>query len=81
MLLRPKTGVPENNSDKECFWPYLIGQHPISPVFGQKRPGAPGNTYFAQLPLVFGHFMFRFWSLYVPFRWTTRTDQHRPQEQ
>ena len=65
MLLRPKTGVPENNSDEEWFWPYLIGQNPISPVFGQKRPGAPGNTYFAQFPPVFGilcsafgHYMF-----------------------
>ena len=27
-------------------------------VFGQKRPGTPGNSYFAQLPPVFGHFMF-----------------------
>ena len=40
-----------------CCWPYLIGQHPLSPVFGQKRPGSPGNSYFAQLPPVFGHFM------------------------
>ena len=50
---------PENNSGRECCWPYLIGQHPLLfPVFGQKRPGTPGNSYFAQLPPVFGHFMF-----------------------
>ena len=54
----PKTDVPGNNSGRECCWPYLIGQHPLSPVFGQKRPGTPGNSYFAQLPPVFGHFMF-----------------------
>ena len=47
-----------NNSGRECCWPYLIGQHPLSPVFGQKRPGTPGNSYFAQLPPVFGHSMF-----------------------
>ena len=58
MLFWPKTDVPENNSDRECRWPYLIGQRPLSPVFGQKRPGTPGNSYFAQLPPVFGHFMF-----------------------
>ena len=58
VLFWPKTNVPENNSGRECCWPYLIGQHPLSPVFGQKRPGAPGNSYFAQLPPVFGHFMF-----------------------
>ena len=48
----------ESKSGRECCWPYLIGQHPLSPVFGQKRPGTPGNSYFAQLPPVFGHFMF-----------------------
>ena len=53
-----KRMYPENNSGRECCWPYLIGQHPLSPVFGQKRPGTPGNSYFAQLPPVFGHFMF-----------------------
>ena len=64
--------VPENNSGRECCWPYLIGQHPLSPVFGRKRPGTPGNSYFAQLPPVFGHFLFRFWPYYVPFRSATR---------
>ena len=54
----PKTDVLENNSGRKCCWPYLIGQHPLSPVFGQKRPGTPGNSYFAQLPPVCGHFMF-----------------------
>ena len=58
VLFWPKTDVPENNSGRECCWPYLIGQHPLSPVFGQKRPGTPGNSYFAQLPPVLGHFMF-----------------------
>ena len=57
VLFGPKTDVPENNSGRECCWPYLIGQHPLSPVLGQKRPGTPGNSYFAQLPPVFRHFM------------------------
>ena len=48
---------PPVMGEKNC-WPYLIGQHPLSPVFGQKRPGTPGNSYFAQLPPVFGYFMF-----------------------
>ena len=72
MFSWPKTDVPENNSGRECCWPCLIGQHPLSPVFGQKRPGTPGNSYFAQLPPVFGYFMFRFWPFYVPFWWATR---------
>ena len=25
VLFRPKTDVPENNSGRECCWPYLIG--------------------------------------------------------
>ena len=58
VLFWPKTDVPENNSGRESCWPYLIGQPPLSPAFGQKRPGTPGNSYFAQLPPVFGHFMF-----------------------
>ena len=58
VLFWPKTDVPENNSGRECCWPYLIGQHPLSPVFGPNRLGTPGNSYFAQLPPVFGHFMF-----------------------
>ena len=59
MRFWPKTDVvPENNSGRECCWPYLIGQYPLSPVFCQKRPGTPGNSYFVQLPPVFGHFMF-----------------------
>ena len=58
VLFWPKTDAPENNSGRECCWPYLIDQHPLSPIFGQKRPGTPGNSYFAQLPPVFGHFMF-----------------------
>ena len=53
-----KTGVPENKSGRECYWPYLIGKHLLSPAFGQKRSGAPDYGYFAQLPPVFGHFMF-----------------------
>ena len=58
VLFGQKQVYPENNSGGECCWPYLIGQHQLSPVFGQKRPGTPGNSYFAQLPPVFGHFMF-----------------------
>ena len=63
VLFWSKTGVPENNinSSREYCWPYLIGQHPLSPVFGQKRPGAPDYSYFAQLPPVFGRFIFHFW--------------------
>ena len=58
MVFGQKRMYPENNSgSRECCWPYLIGQHPLSPVFGQKRSGTPGNSYFAQLPPVFGHFM------------------------
>ena len=57
VLFWPKTGVPGNNSGREC-WSYLIGQPPLPPDFGQKRPGTPGNSYFTQLPPVFGHFMF-----------------------
>ena len=60
VLFGQKRMYPENNRGRECCWPYLIGQHPLSPVFGQKRPGTPGNSYFAQLPPVFGHFLFRF---------------------
>ena len=72
VLFGQKRMYPENNSGRECCWPYLIGQHPLSPVFGQRRPGTPGNSYFAQLPPVFGHFLFRFWPFYAPFRWVTR---------
>ena len=72
VLFGRKRLYPENNCGRECCWPYLIGQHPLSPVFGQKRPGTPGNSYFAQLPPVFGHFMLRFWPVYVSFRWGTR---------
>ena len=69
VLFGQKRIYPENNCGRECCWPYLIGQHPLSPVCGQKRPGTPGNSYFAQLPPVFGHFLFRFWPVfYVPFR-------------
>ena len=69
VLFLSKTDIPERNSGRECCWPYLIGQHPLSPVLGQNRPGTPRNSYLAQLPPVFGHFMFRFWPFYVPFRW------------
>ena len=58
VLFGQKRMYSKNNSGRECCWPYLIGQHPLSPVIGQKRPDTPGNSYFAQLPPVFGHFMF-----------------------
>ena len=58
MLFGQKRVYPENNCGRECCWPYTIGQHPLSPVFGQKRPGTPGNSYFAELLPVFGHFLF-----------------------
>ena len=62
----PKTGVPEKNSDRKCLWPYLIDQHLLSPVLGQKQPGVPNysDTLFSFQPFlaimcsVFGHFMF-----------------------
>ena len=75
VLFSQKRMHPENNSGRECCWPYLIGQHPLSPVFGQKRPGTPGNSYFAQLPSAFGHFMFLSGGLYS----SARTDQHGSQ--
>ena len=58
VLFGQKRMYSENNGDIECCWPYLIGQHPLSPGLGQMRPGTPGNSYFAQLPPVSGHFMF-----------------------
>ena len=58
VLFGQKRMHPVNNSGRESYWPYLIGQDPLSPVFDQKRPGPPGNSYFAQLPPVFGQFMF-----------------------
>ena len=76
VLFRPKTDVSETNSGRECCWPYLVGQHPLSPVFGQKRAGTPGNGYFAQLPPVFGHFMFLSGGLFDcsnTSTWATRT--------
>ena len=68
VLFDQKRMYPENNSGRECCWLYLIGQHPLSPVFGQKRPGAPGNSYFA---LNIYTASTRFWPFYVPFRWAT----------
>ena len=76
VLFWPKTGVPGNNSGREC-WSYLIGQPPLPPDFGQKRPGTPGNSYFTQLPPVFGHLC----SFLMMGYSTTRTDQHGPQEE
>ena len=76
VLFGQKRMYPENNSGRECCWPYLIGQRPLSPVFGQKRPGTPGNSYFAQLPPVFGHFMFLSGGLLECWNrstWATRT--------
>ena len=57
-----KRMYPENNSGTECCWPYLIGQHPLSPVFGKKRPGTPGNKLLCSAST-------RFWPFYVSFRW------------
>ena len=66
MFFWPKTDVPENNSGRKCYWPYLIDQHPLSPVFGQKRPGiltviATLLSFYPFLAIscsVFGHFLF-----------------------
>ena len=70
MLFWSKRSVPENNSGREFCWRYVIGQHTLSPVFVQKRPGAPDYGYFALLPPFFGHFMF----LSVELLEHTRTD-------
>ena len=56
----PKPGVPKNKESRECSWSYLIGQYPFSPVFGQKRPGAPLLSTFAQLLPDLSHNMFPF---------------------
>ena len=49
----PKTSVPEFNSDRECCWPYLIGRHPFSSIFGQKRSDAPDySTLFSFHPFL-----------------------------
>ena len=59
VLFWPEPGVPEyNNSGRACCWLHLFHHYPFSPVFDQKRPGAPDYCYFAQLPPAFGHLMF-----------------------
>ena len=65
VLFGQKQMYPKNNSGRECCWPYLVGQHPLSPVFGQKRPVLPViatllsfHPFLAILCSVFGHFMF-----------------------
>ena len=76
VLFGQKRMYPENNSGRECCWPYLIGQHPLFPVLGKKRPGTPGNiaTLFSFHP-----FLAILWSFPVGYS-TTRTDQHGPQD-
>ena len=76
VLFWPKTDVPQNDSGRECCWPYLVGQHPLSPVFGQKRPGTPGNATL----LSFHPFLTILCSFPVGYS-TTRIHQHGPQEQ
>ena len=56
---------------------YLIDQHPLSPVFGQKRPGAPDYT---STLFSFHAFLAILCSFPVGYS-TTRTDQYEPQEQ
>ena len=74
-----KRMYPKNQSGRECCWPYLIGQHLLTPVFGQKRAGTPGNSYSAQLPPAFGHFFVPFLadlcSFLVGYS-TARSNQH-----
>ena len=77
MLFGQKRMYPEDNSGRECCWPYLIGQHPLSPVFGQKRPGTPGNSYGTLLS--FHPFLAILCFFPVGYS-TARTDQHGPQE-
>ena len=66
VLFGQKRMYPENNCGRECCWPYLIGRHPLSPVFGHKRLGilpviATLLSFHPVLAIfcsVFGHFMF-----------------------
>ena len=58
VLFWPQTGVPKNYSGRECCWPYLIGQHPLSCIFCQTQRGAPYYWYFDQLPPVLGNCVF-----------------------
>ena len=76
MIVWPKSGVPENKSGRECYWPYLIGQHPLSSVFGQNDRVLP---VIATL-LSFHPFLAILCFFPVGYS-TTRTDQHGPQEQ
>ena len=80
VLFWPKTDVPENNSGRECCWPYLIGQHlflaksdRVLPVIATLLSFQP---FLAVLCSVFGHFMFLSGGLLDysnRSRWATRT--------
>ena len=83
VLFGQKRMYPENNSGRECCWPYLTGQHPLSPVLAKSDRVLPViatllsfHPFLAILCSVFGHFC----SFPVGYS-TTRTDQHGPQEQ
>ena len=75
VLFWPKTDVPENNSGRECCWPYLIGQHPL-PFLAKSDRVLP---VIATL-LSFHPFLAILCSFPVGYS-TTRIDQHGPQEQ
>ena len=65
MLFWPKTAVvPENNSGRECHWPYLVGQRPLSPFLAKSDRVLP-TIATCSGPACF-------WPFYVPFWWITR---------
>ena len=66
----PKKGVPSYDTDRECHWPYLIGQHPFLAKIDRVLPS------FSTL-----HSFYPFLTILCLFQWATRTDQHGPREQ
>ena len=65
VIFWPKMGVRVNNSGREYCWPYLVGQHPFSTVFGQRDRVLPViatllsfHPFLAIICSVFGYFMF-----------------------
>ena len=77
--------VPENNSGRECCWPYLIG---LARRLRQSRPASGSSPALLTVKLVSFH---PFLAIFVPFLAilcsfpvgysTTRIYQHGPQEQ
>ena len=59
-----------NTNVQRVFWPYLLGQHPFTPAFGQKTTGCSRSFLLCSASTCF-------WTVYLPFRWATRTDPTR----